>query len=764
MSTWQFLIDLGSGWIDLTDYDGNGLSLVTRDGIALERQLHNGGRSVIDRLQFELARAPASLLRDLYQQPTYELVPIRVDRDGARWFTGYLRPIDTYDGEPAAGALERVVQLEAVDVLWKLQRTLATAYDQNEQTVDAIVRDLLQRAGFSASDFAFSTTLTQTVANIRERPDDREILEILDDLLFEYHHVMVATEDGKIDLFDWLDDGATPVATLQETIGAESHEKTDEDYGYVVASYLRYDKIESIRDYINVHRSIPDSLRDLAGGDTATARLDLSERVPDGAVVVGAENLEIWLQLYNTTTDARYWAPVRPSRFPVDGVERTGTFTRSGTLALKMDVTASLDAADEAIDLELTLYPDLYESDAALAETWGPLPYDIDLIAVSVYGTILYQQVAGEVREETSAAGESTARREKYEAKYVFDRADAQALAAAILQLRQYGSREWRRRSTSYLPLGSVVTVESATLDLSSRGRIVRLIDAQQNATDDGLQEYAYIIENLDTATSTDNSAPESVPSAPAFPPSAGEIADRPTFGDIAGGVGVTGPLDDLPAPALSATATTRKVSLSVGYSREIVGGSVRCELQISDDGTSWFSLGPGGNGPDDWKGLADEVTQIVGTSYIHDQLPLGGTAADPLTTTYYYRARIVASSLVSEWSAAVTVDVSPVLEGDIGANSVTANKINVADLFSEQITIGAGGYIKSANNAWRIDENSAEFAGWSVAPGVLMSPTGVVEISAENARFQVNDAFGVAKVVSGYLAGLPECSPRARG
>ena len=491
MSSWKFEIYLDDAWVDLTNYGGR--SLVSREGIDFDGQQHNDGRSVVNTLAFALVDTPAALLAELYQKPTYQLVPLTVTRDDGQYFAGYVRPVDSYTGEALGGALERSVQIEAVDTLWRLQRTLESKYQRVEYTVDAIVRELLILGGFASGDLVFPVALTQIVANISEDADDKEIIEILDDLLYEYHHCLIANEHGEVELFDWLDDGVSvPVGTLQETIGREDHEKTDEDYGYATVSYLLYARIESLKDYIGLHESKPSVLQNLPANTNRTARLDLLEKLPDDSEVIGYEDLyvDIWAYLAPSTVP---YSTRRSSSLIVDGTSRTVRLSRSlAQPYLYGTAKATLDFEDGALDLELLIDPFFWylPPGAGLSEDFRLVAFmgDMDIVFVQVRGTVIYKKRAGEVKEETSAVGERTARREEYTAEYLFDRADAQSLASAILQLRQYGSRRWTRRSGTYIPLGSVVTVDSATLGLTSRGRILRLVDSQSNATDDGLQ------------------------------------------------------------------------------------------------------------------------------------------------------------------------------------------------------------------------------------------------------------------------------------
>ena len=736
MSSWSIRIDTGSGWVDLVD-----AYAIPRESIEYQGEAHNGGQSVINTFSFTIANAEASLVQDLYNAKTYEPISIEVDRDGARFFTGYVRPVDDYEAS-AQDIVRTEISLEAVDVLWKLQRTLDADYTRTDTSVDTIARDLLELGGFTSTQLVFPVTLTQIVAEFQAEADDEEILDVLNTLLFEYRHCLRATPGGDIDLFGWQDPGTAAVGTFDESIDSIRAEKTDDDYGYVEVSHYRRQTTNTDSDsgLVGLHET---RLTKHESENTYSQPLALDfATLPDGADVLRVSNLQVRVLWGSTYVDGTAIYSSRGGSIGWYPVGSSGTFNvkvRYGN-GVRFDLASTYDASDNTVTVSIDTRTN-FRYNIGKSNEFGGGRYHLGDVRILIRGAVDYRQRSEVVRQSLSAAGSPNARTEKYAAEYIYSSADGSALAEAIFQLRQYGSKLWTVRSASKLGPGAIVNVEPGPWVLSARGRVLRVLDSQRNADDSGYQEYVYTVESLDAAETVESIPSTGIPSIPAFPILPGDGADKPSFGDLGGGIDGNGPLQDLPAPALSASATTRKASLSVGYAEEIVSGSLRVELQISDDDTSWYSLGPGGDAPDSWKGVLDEWTEIVGTSYTHDQLPLGGDAANPLQTTYYYRARIRTNGLVSDWSASQAVIVSPVLEGDIGADSITAEKISVADLEALGATIG----------------------GWIISAALKSAPSGArIELNPSQQRITVYDATGPL-VAMGYLEGLSDPADRSQ-
>nr|BDD43793.1 hypothetical protein 12 [Spirochaetaceae bacterium] len=154
-----------------------------------------------------------------------------------------------------------------------------------------------------------------------------------------------------------------------------------------------------------------------------------------------------------------------------------------------------------------------------------------------------------------------------------------------------------------------------------------------------------------------------------------------PTTGDVEDGT-VGGTPVALTTPAVAVAATQRKVSISISKQPDLTAASLVYDVQISKDQVSAYALGPGGTGADDWRtGLVDGYTSIPTEAHEHNALPLAGDAGAPAPATYYYRARRRTNAATSDWSPWASVTVSPLVEIDYGAGTITAPKMAVASV-----------------------------------------------------------------------------------
>ncbi len=745
--SWRFQINPGTGWVDLTNY--NGRSLVPRESIELKRDYHNKGRSTIDTLSFELIGVDGPLVQALYNQKTYEPIDIIVDRDGGRYFTGYVRPVDDYTAQ-AEGVVETTIALEAVDRLWVLQHALTAPYRRTDVTVETMTRELLVLGGISAGDILFSSPLPQNIVTVDLKAGDQEYLEILDELLYEFHHCLRASQDGVVEIVNWKDDPAiNPVGQFSESIEAISSAKTDDDYGYVRVNHYQATQIGSddSTGTVLLHESKvwgPSANGHFDDDDSATYVARLNFNIADDAEILNVSNLRATFRhnrLVNGGADdtgVGTWTPFQIRSFDGRLILIEYIWTRSHIrFRLRASVRLTYNDADRTVTVQVDFERRIrwQPRNTGRRDEWDEWDYGFKVIdfSVEITGSATYRQFSESVTKRTSGAGAANARTEIYDAEYIYDSSDGSSLATAILQLRQYGSKEWAIRSAAYVPVGAVVTIVSLW-GLSVRARVRSLRDSQSNAGDDGYQEYEYVCESLESAGVVDVPGVSSSPSIPAFPVPRGKGDQTPTYDEIVGGVDGSGALTSLPTPVVAASATTRAVSLAIAYAADITAGSLRAELQISKDQASWFAPGPGGDGIDSWRaGVAGDWLEIPTLSYNHDRLPLAGDAANPLQTTYYYRARIRTAPLVSEWSAPVHVVVSPSLEGDIGAKTVTAEKISVEDL----------------------EALGADIAGWKILEHMIASPDDTMRFREDRKRVEILDDLGNLKAALGYLSGV---------
>ena len=109
-------------------------------------------------------------------------------------------------------------------------------------------------------------------------------------------------------------------------------------------------------------------------------------------------------------------------------------------------------------------------------------------------------------------------------------------------------------------------------------------------------------------------------------------------------------------------------------------------ELQVSDDGITWYQLDSSGTA---WRGAAGATTVSYAEVYEHVAVPLGGTVDRPTTVTLRYRVRRVtragpapgAPATTTEgrgpWSAVVQTTAGAVTAGELAADIVSAAKVD---------------------------------------------------------------------------------------
>lgn len=198
-------------------------------------------------------------------------------------------------------------------------------------------------------------------------------------------------------------------------------------------------------------------------------------------------------------------------------------------------------------------------------------------------------------------------------------------------------------------------------------------------------------------------------------------------------------------------------------------GGVANVELQISRDGSEWFALGdaPDPTLPDSWKGAKNAATLIDGLNTYRGPLPLEGDGGNnPNATLYYVRARGVRLDNVrTDWSAARSVLISPIIGSDIANNSITGDKLILDAGFFNQVfandatitatlTIGQGGQIVGPN--FQLSSTGATIAGWIIGENAILSADDTVQIRSDNKQFLIKDAQEAPKAAFGYLGGIP--------
>jgi hypothetical protein len=151
-------------------------------------------------------------------------------------------------------------------------------------------------------------------------------------------------------------------------------------------------------------------------------------------------------------------------------------------------------------------------------------------------------------------------------------------------------------------------------------------------------------------------------------------------------------------------------------------------EVQVSNDDATWYSLSFSGS---DWKATLDATTPWASELLVHPNLPFGGTPEAPTALTLYYRVRRVTKEPVaSSWSSSASATNLRIETGDIAADAITANKIDVSDLSAINADLGTitAGTIRSEDwgtaDGCEIDLSTGRIRlGGSSAPDVDLDP-----------------------------------------
>jgi hypothetical protein len=195
---------------------------------------------------------PAYITYDLQEEQMYGYPTDNVygDEEDAygflspgRIFTGAVFPItkDQYKSYPDEG-----VSFEIVDNSYLLevdceQFMYTSAYDvfNPADTTYSVIHQLLYSVGFTDTDISADVMIQKSIGFIAYEDKDKTIDDILNELLYEYHHVFYFNEDGQFRLYDWGHDVITVAGTITDDLikddkGIERERNTYEFDGYKV--------------------------------------------------------------------------------------------------------------------------------------------------------------------------------------------------------------------------------------------------------------------------------------------------------------------------------------------------------------------------------------------------------------------------------------------------------------------------------------------------------------------------------------------------
>lgn len=178
MATWLFEVDLGSGYQNITT--------LVRPELAKRRlEIHKELRPTINDLTFTVAGDQALVAALMAGDRD---TPIRVTKDGARWFTGFV----TRTPETTTRARLGDMVVKAYDPGILLKRKLRTDYKKLNGTVSQVVGELLTAAGWATQALG---TIAKTV-DATWRKGSITYWDAIEKLLLDFGYVLYFDEHG----------------------------------------------------------------------------------------------------------------------------------------------------------------------------------------------------------------------------------------------------------------------------------------------------------------------------------------------------------------------------------------------------------------------------------------------------------------------------------------------------------------------------------------------------------------------------------------
>jgi len=278
---------------------------------------------------------------------------------------------------------------------------------------------------------------------------------------------------------------------------------------------------------------------------------------------------------------------------------------------------------------------------------------------------------------------------ETVESKYIFDKQSGDALASGLAWWYKYSDYTYQILSKDNYPLGEIEQISATGIGTIT----ARVIKKQTNEKTgivsyelEGMSEYV-----PDTATGEiHNSQP--TPTNPQIESIISSVPATIYNGySIPDGDATVTPVD------LAPNAEGAFKSIIIKWNKQTtLTNLLQYKIQVSEDNSSWYSLR---FDRIDWKGPINEYTIVNNEMVIHTLPTVLDETDSPVPQSLYYRVRQeTRQNLVSNFVSCF--GVSKIIEnGDITANSITANKLEASILtgmvanISDSISISEVGF-----------------------------------------------------------------------
>jgi hypothetical protein len=579
--------------------------------------------------------------------------PIRLYRDGECIFTGRIPPTISLESNGAGLPDPDVspISIDAEDLSILLDREI-TADDEvayrNYFVCDpanpgiSITHRLLGLAGISGAVLDITEIERTTLLGFAK--DSGTVGDALDELLYEYGMVLRQKPDGSFMVFRWLVE--TP----------EAPESFDESK---IIAPLRAERIEREADAVevawNALKEKEDCLvymADLPYGDDNQRS---GYPIQPGLLWPEESNVEdTWFDYQDTALAKKV--------------------STAGTLTKNTDFTQIVMTRNHYIDSKvdagvLVSVGPFFQNMRGRVAYSNPTAGPLNIYYCDIYADAIYRAAENLV---TKNIVEPPSKTLKVTALHLHDSVSATRFACALADL-VYGNACWRYTfsSETKFALGAVGSLSDPYSGIATTAIIIeRTLDPETDL-------YSY--KAISVAPVIINPTATYVAIPPVSPTSKSEslnnrVDNLPTYAALQQGYNRSGGTTTPDVPSIIAQSGFRAVTL-VSDKQAALTNLAAYEWQVAPSAAGpWYSLRWDGF---DYKGSEGSWTSSPGEAFVHPNIPLAGTASDPLARVLWYRARrLTKAALRSEWSTPVQGVASQIQTGDIAANAVTANKL----------------------------------------------------------------------------------------
>ena len=637
--------------------------------------------------------------------------PVRVTSDaGARLFTGDLLPGRTTSVSDEPGTLA----LEGVDRCQRLDVPCPTISRRGSQ-LGTLTATLLAAAGMTASEYSLPSPMaTIDVPYLTRSAGDESVLDLLDELLWQYGWTLYATADGVVSARTWWV-SSTPADRydVDNIVGDLEVERTEIEHRTVdveldlvadttdVLLYRdspQYDRgtgdvegrIMLAGTYFPARGAVENVWQNYRTNWIETRRGDDKENIDlisarnqrlvfeaDSDLDVVTEEHEALrsrIVVHNTGTDDT-------RRLRILDVRGDATF-RYGTSVVEVSTTPAVEGTlDTATAIPTRVrFPEDLTSDQDSAYIGWTVEIAGEVREITGYEGTLRRATVGVAFSSQPGIGDGFVLRppargepRKERADHLYTVAAVQDFAVGLRDAIVHGSWRFRFSVTSSVSVGATVRLVYAPLGIDRTCAVARrrefpddpdrpTISLELTGVGDHHRAAARAIRS-DVWESPHISVDQRITAA-ATPE---EIVDGTPRG---GGTLVP---DE---PVATATATGRLVV--VRWNRQpLLTSLAHHDVQVSASETGpWYE--PANHGAAWHEADVDGAAQAPEHEYVHTAIPLGGTIDSPEAQTLWYRVRrVTRAGTEGSWCTPVSATARAVSAGDLAERIVSVAKID---------------------------------------------------------------------------------------